>query len=70
MTNVNPSSLSKVRFNSHTNNNTFWNYPSGTALTIDHISRGHHVSNGIDLSSLGRWTTWVFASSTASRVNH
>ena len=58
MTNVNPSSLSKISFNSHVNNNTPWNYPGGKAQTIDRISRGHHVRNGIDSLSLGRWT-WI-----------
>ena len=56
MTNVNPSSLSKISFNSHANNDTPWNYPSGMVLIIDCISRGHHVSNEVDLLSLGRWT--------------
>ena len=58
MTNVNPSSLSKISLNSHANDNIPWKYPSGTALTVDYISRGHHVGNGIDLSGLGRWM-WI-----------
>ena len=58
MTNVNSSSLSKISSNFHENNNTPWDYPSGKALTTDCISRGHHVSNGIDLSDLDRWT-WI-----------
>ena len=58
MINVNPSSLSKISFNVHANDDTPWNYPGGTALTVDRISRGHHASNGVDSSGLGRWT-WI-----------
>ena len=57
MINVNPSSLSKISFNVHTNDDTPWNYPGGTALTVDRISKGHHVRK-VDLSGLGRWT-WI-----------
>ena len=56
MTNVNLSSLSKIGFNVRANNNTPYNYPCSTALTIDYISRGHHVGNGVDSLGLGRWT--------------
>ena len=58
MINVNPSSLSKISFNVHANDDTPWNYPGGTALTVDRISRGHHANNGVDSSGLGRWT-WI-----------
>ena len=58
MTNVNPASLSKISFNVHANKDTPWNYPGGTALTVDRISRGHHISNGVDSSGLGRWM-WI-----------
>ena len=58
MTNVNPSSLSKISFNVHANNDTLWNYPYGTALTVDPISRGHHVCKIVDLFGLCRWT-WI-----------
>ena len=45
MINVNPSSLSKISFNEHANDDTPWYYPGGTALTMDRITRGHHVGN-------------------------
>ena len=54
MINVNPSSLSKIAFNTHANDDTPWCYPGGTALTVDRISRGHHTKNGVDSSGLGR----------------
>ena len=58
MTNVNPSFLSKIAFNTHVNEDTPWCYPGGTALTVDRICRGHHTKNGVDSSGLGRWT-WM-----------
>ena len=58
MINVNPSSLSKISFNEHANDDTPWYYSGGIALTIDRIPREHHVGNGVDLSGLGRWT-WI-----------
>ena len=58
MINVNPSSLSKIAFNTHANDDTPWCYPSGTALIVNRICRGHHTSNGVDSSGLGRWT-WM-----------
>ena len=48
----------KNSFNSHANDGTPWNYPGGTALTINCISRANHVNNRIDFSGLGRWT-WI-----------
>ena len=56
MINVTPSSLSKIAFNVHANADTPWYYPSGTALTVDHTSRGHHTVNRVESSGLGRWT--------------
>ena len=53
MINVNPLSLSKIGFNVHVND-TPWNYPGGTGLTVDCIFRGYHIVNGVDLSGLGR----------------
>ena len=58
MINVNPSSLSKIAFNTHTNEDTPWNYPGGAAMTVDRICRSHHTKNGVDSSGLGRWT-WM-----------
>ena len=58
MINVNPSSLSKIAFNTHANVDTPWCYPGGTALTVDHIFRGHHTANRVDSSGLGRWM-WI-----------
>ena len=52
--NMNPSSLSKISLNDHTNDDTPWNCPGGTALAVDFISRGHHVGNGVDSLGLGR----------------
>ena len=57
MISVNPSSLSKIAFNTHANDDTPWCYPGGTALTVDHISRGHQTSNGVDSSGLSRWNS-------------
>ena len=58
MINLYLSSLSKISFNEHVNDDTPWYYPYDTALTMDQISRGHHVGNGVDSSGLGRWT-WI-----------
>ena len=54
--NVDPSSLSKIAFNTHANDDTTWCYPGGTALSVDCISRGHHTINGVDSSGLVSWT--------------
>ena len=54
MTNVKPSSLSKISFNVYTNNDTPWNYPSGMGLTTYCISRGYNVGKGVGLLGLGR----------------
>ena len=58
MINVNLSSLSKISFNVHANDDTPCNYPGGIALTVDCISRGHHTVNGVDLLGVGR-KMWV-----------
>ena len=55
MTNVNPSSVSKINFNVHTNDDTPQNYHGGTELLINYISRGHNVGNRVGLSGLDRW---------------
>ena len=57
MISVNPS-LSKISFYAHANDDTPWNYPSGTSLTVDWITKGHHVGNVVYSSGLGRWT-WI-----------
>ena len=55
MTNVNPSSVSKINVNVHTNDDTPQNYHGGTELLINYISRGHNVGNRVGLSGLDRW---------------
>ena len=51
----NPSSLSKIGFYIHGNIDTPWNYPGDTILIIDHISKSHHTTNGVNYLSLRRW---------------
>ena len=58
MVNWNHGSLSKISYNKHANSNTHWNYPGGTALTMDRVSRAHMRTYGADSTGLGRWT-WV-----------
>ena len=58
MVNWNHGSLSKISYNKDAKSNTHWNYPGGTALTMDRVSRAHMRTYGADSTGLGRWT-WV-----------
>lgn len=54
MTNTNPKSLSKISCNIHAKNNTLWNYPGGTTLTMDATTKAHMLSSGKDSTGLIR----------------